>query len=165
MLSAPIQLLMSMRGVGLARATRLKAIHELNASETETQLKCSHRFGEPAAVANFFRKQFGHLVHEAFGCLFSMPKTNQFPSRFLFRGSIYRTHVHAWEALKQGLELNAASLIIRHNRLSSNAEPSQADTGLTRLSFDLLKQVEIRPLDHVVMSSNGWVTLQLWVVL
>ena len=54
-----------------------------------------------------------------------------------------------------GLELNgAASLIVCYNRPSSNAEPSQADTGLTRVSFDLLELVEMRLIVHVVVSSN-----------
>ena len=37
LLSAPIQQLMSVRGVGPAKATRLKAIHELSVRETEAQ--------------------------------------------------------------------------------------------------------------------------------
>ena len=40
-LSAPIQQLLSMRGAGSAKATRLNAIHELSVRETEAQLKCS----------------------------------------------------------------------------------------------------------------------------
>ena len=157
--SAPIQQLMSMRGVGSAKAARLKAIHELSMRETEAQLKCSHSFGELAAVANFFRKRLGHLGHEAFGCLFLNAKNEPIAFEILFRGSIDRTRVHAWEVLKQGLELNAASLIVCYNRPSSNAEPSQADTGLTRVSFDLLELFEIRLIVHAVVSSNAWVSL------
>ena len=161
LLSAPIQQLMSVRGVGPAKATRLKAIHELSVRETEAQLKRSQSFGEPAAVATFLRKRLGHLGHEAFGCLFLNAKNEHIAFEILFRGSIDRTHVHAREVLKQGLELNAAALIVCHNHPSGNAEPSQADISLTRLLFDLLEKVEIRLLDHVVVSTNTWVSLQL----
>ena len=67
LLSAPIQQLMSVRGVGSAKVTRLQAIHELGVRETEVQLKCSQSFGEPAAAAPFFRKRLGNLGHEALG--------------------------------------------------------------------------------------------------
>ena len=161
LLSAPIQQLMSVRGVGPAKATRLNAIHELSVRETEAQLKRSQSFGEPAAVATFLRKRLGHLGHEAFDCLFLNAKNEHIAFEILFRGSIDRTHVHAREVLKRGLELNAAALIVCHNHPSGNAEPSQADIGLTRLLFDLLEKVEIRLLDHVVVSTNTWVSLQL----
>lgn len=161
LLPAPIQQLMSVRGVGSAKVTRLQAIHELGVRETEAQLKCSQSFGEPAAVATFFRTRLGHLGHEAFGYLFLNAKNERIAFEILFRGSTDRTRVHAREVLKRGLELNAAALLVCQNHPSGNAELIQADIGLTRLLFDLLEQVEIRLLDHVVASTNTWVSLKL----
>ena len=125
--------------MGSAKATRLKAIHELGVRETEAQLKCSQSFGEPAAAETFFRKRLGHLGHEAFGWLFLNAKNERIAFESLFRDSTDRTRVHAREVLRRGLELNAAALIVCHNRPSGNAEPIQADIGLTRLLFDLLE--------------------------
>ena len=45
--------------------------------------------------------------------------------------------------------------------LSGNAEPSQADIVLSRALSDLLAQVEIRLVDHIVVSSHSWVSLQM----
>ena len=91
---------MSVRGVGPAKATRLKAIHKVSVRETEAQLERSQSFGEPAAMATFLRKRLGHLGHEAFGCLFLNAKNEQIAFEILFRGSIYRTHVHARKVLQ-----------------------------------------------------------------
>ena len=88
---------------------------------------------------NFFRKRLGHLGHEAFGWLFLNAKNERIAFESLFRDSTDRTRVHAREVLKRGLELNAAALIACHNHPSGNAEPIQADIGLTRLLFDLLE--------------------------
>jgi DNA repair protein RadC len=161
LLAAPIQQLLAVRGVGPAKAARLKAIHELSVRETEVQLKRTQSFSEPAAVARFLRKRLGHLGYEAFGRMFLNAKHEHIAFEILFPGSIDRTHVHAREVLKRGLELNAAALIVCHNHPSGNAETSQADIGLTRSLFDLLEQVERRLLDHVVVSVNTWVSLQL----
>ena len=103
----------------------------------------------------------GTLPHEAFACLFLNAKNEQLGFEIMFHGSIDRTHVHAREVLRRGLEHNAAAIIICHNHPSGNAEPSQADIALTRSLSDLLSQVEIRLLDHIVVSSHSWVSLQM----
>ena len=144
-----------------AKAARLKAIHERSVRETEVQLKCTQSFKEPAAVARFLRKRLGHLGYEAFGFLFLNAKHEYIAFEILFRGSNDRTHAYAREVSKRGLELNAAALFVCHNQLTGNAEPSQADIGLTRSLFDLCERVEIRLLDHVLVSANTWVSLQL----
>jgi len=101
----------------------------------------------------------GSLPHEAFACLFLNAKHELLGFEVLFRGSIDRTHVHAREVLKRGLELNAAAVIVSHNHPSGSTEPSQADIALTRSLSNLLQQVEIRLLDHVVVGAGGWVSL------
>lgn len=158
-LSAPLHQLLKIRGVGLAKASQIKAIQEIAARDTETQLVQAQQFEDPGAVGAYLRKRMGSLPHEAFACLFLNAKHEQLGFEVLFRGSIDRTHVHAREVLKRGLELNAAAVIVCHNHPSGNAEPSQADIALTRSLSDLLDQVEIRVLDHVVVSARGWVSL------
>ena len=84
LLAAPIQQSLAVRGVGLAKAARKKAIHERSVRETAVQLKCAQSFNEPEAVAGFLRKCLGHLGYEAFGFYFSTPSLNILPSRFCF---------------------------------------------------------------------------------
>jgi DNA repair protein RadC len=158
-LSAPLHHLLKVRGVGLAKATQIKAIQELAARDAETDLIQSQKFTDPGAVGAYLRKRMGSLPHEAFACLFLNAKHELLGFEVLFRGSIDRTHVHAREVLKRGLELNAAAVIVSHNHPSGNAEPSQADIALTRSLSDLLDQVEIRLLDHVIVGAGGWVSL------
>ena len=94
-----------------------------------------------------------------FGCLFLNAKYEHIALEILFRGSIDRTHLHAREVLKRGLEVNAAALLVCHNYLAGNVEPNQADIGVTRSLFDLLERAEIPPLDHVVVGANTRVSL------
>ena len=65
--------------------------------------------------------------------MFLNAKNERIAFEILFRGSTDRTRVHAREVLKRGLEFNAVALIVCHNHPSGNAEPMQADIGLTRL--------------------------------
>ena len=53
----------------------------------------------------------GSLAHEAFACLFLNAKNEHLGFEIMFHGSIDRTHVHAREVLRRGLELNAAAIM------------------------------------------------------
>lgn len=127
--------------------------------DAEAELLQSRQFPDSKSVGEYLRKRMGRLPHEAFACLFLNAKHELLAFEVLFRGSIDRTHVHAREVLKRGLELNAAAVILSHNHPSGNAEPSQADIALTGSLSELLGQVEIRLLDHVVVGARGWVSL------
>ena len=63
------------------------------------------------------------------------------------------------EVLRRGIELNAAAIILAHNHPSGVSEPSQADIFLTKELSNLLKQVDIRVLDHVVVCGRNAVSL------
>ena len=161
LLLAPCEPWLTLHGVGVAKATQLKAIHEIGVREVETVLIRTQRFSDPESVGVFLLKRIGSLEHELFACLFLSAKHEKLSFEILFHGPIDRTHVHARQVLKRGLELNAAAAIICHNHPSGNAEPSQADIALTRSLSRLLAEVEIRLLDHIVLGARAWVSLQL----
>jgi len=148
-------------GLGLAKAAQIKAIQELGVRDRETSLVKAQRFRDPSAVAEYLRKRMGSLAHEAFACLFPNAKNEHLGFEIMFHGSIDRTHVNAREVLRRGLEHNVAAIIVCHNHPSGNAEPSQADITLTRSLSDLLAQVEIRLLDHIVVSTHSCVSMQM----
>jgi DNA repair protein RadC len=161
LLAALLGRLRASHGLGLAKAAQIKAIQELGVRDRETSLVKAQRFRDPSAVAEYLRKRMGSLAHEAFACLFPNAKNEHLGFEIMFHGSIDRTHVNAREVLRRGLEHNVAAIIVRHNHPSGNAEPSQADITVTRSLSDLLAQVEIRLLDHIVVSTHSCVSMQM----
>jgi DNA repair protein RadC len=61
--------------------------------------------------------------------------------------------------LKRALEHNAAALILGHNHPSGDCEPSEADRSITVRVSKALALVDIRLLDHLVVSRQGHVSL------
>jgi DNA repair protein RadC len=161
LLAALLGRLRASHGLGLAKAAQIKAIQELGVRDRETSLVKAQRFRDPSAVAEYLRKRMGSLAHEAFACSFPNAKNEHLGFEIMFHGSIDRTHVNAREVLRRGLEHNVAAIIVCHNHPSGNAEPSQADITLTRSLSDLLAQVEIRLLDHIVVSTHSCVSMQM----
>ena len=74
--------------------------------------------------------------------------------RELFQGTIDGASVHPRVVVQQALEVNAAAMVFFHNHPSGVAEPSRADEMLTRRLSDALALVDVRVLDHFVVSGG-----------
>ena len=57
LLGAPVGALMKFRGVGLAKAAQIKAIHELMARDVEADLVKGLRFNDQQSVSRYLRKR------------------------------------------------------------------------------------------------------------
>lgn len=67
--------------------------------------------------------------------------------------------VYPREVAKTVLEYNASAVILVHNHPSGDPEPSQADRALTSVLKNALNMVGALVLDHVVVGSEGCVSL------
>ena len=105
----------------------------------------------PEAVKNYLATQFAELEHEVFACLFLDNRHRVIRYEEMFRGTIDGCSVHPREVVKAALSANAAAVILAHNHPSGVAEPSRADTQLTRRLTDALALVDVRILDHLVV--------------
>ena len=158
LLSAPMPQLLQCYGVGSAKASVIKAIQELSLRDVEHELARADQFADSASVSRFLRRRIGHESRETFACLFLNARNQLISFEVLFRGSVDRAHVHAREVLRRGIEINAVAVVLAHNHPSGSPEPSQADIHLTRRLVELLEQVDIRVLDHIVVAAGACVS-------
>lgn len=96
------------------------------------------------------QKLFSH-PHEMFACLFLDATHRVLAFAEMFRGSINCATVYPREVVKEALRLNAAALIFAHNHPSGDSKPSSQDIELTKKLSDILKVVDVRVLDHLVV--------------
>jgi DNA repair protein RadC len=76
-----------------------------------------------------------------------------------FHGTIDGAAVYPRVIVKSALEVNAAAVILTHNHPSGSAEPSEADRNITTKLSKTLALVDIRILDHIVVSARDTVSL------
>ena len=117
----------------------------------EARVQRTDALTNPAAVSQYLVAEFAGLEHEVFACLFLDNRHRVIRYEELFRGTIDGCSVHPREVVKAALTANAAALILAHNHPSGVAEPSRADTQLTRRLTDALGLVDVRVLDHIVV--------------
>ena len=128
-----------------------------------TLLSARHRRGRaiksPSDTQAYLRLKLGALKTERFGCLFLDNRHRILGLRELFRGTIDGTSVYPRVVVQEALAINAAAVILYHNHPSGVAEPSQADEQITRRLKAALELVDIRLLDHFVVSAADSVSL------
>jgi DNA repair protein RadC len=58
--------------------------------------------------------------------------------------------------LKRALEEDAVSLILSHNHPSGSLKPSRADEALTIKIKEAASLLDIRVIDHIIVSEEGY---------
>lgn len=110
--------------------------------------------GSPGAVRDYLRLLLGNKGHEVFVCIFLDAQNRVLATETLFRGTLTQTSVYPREVVKEALAHNAAGIILAHNHPSGVAEPSQADRWLTDQLKDALALVDVKVLDHFIVTSD-----------
>ena len=72
------------------------------------------------------------------------------------KGGISFTSVDNRIILKRALNFNSVSIIAVHNHPSGNLKPSNADINLTKKLKLACESLEIKLLDHIIISDSGY---------
>jgi DNA repair protein RadC len=113
----------------------------------------------PQTVARFLRIKLGNARNECFAVLYLNTRHEILALKEHFHGTIDGAVVYPRVILQTALELNAAAVIVAHNHPSGMAEPSEADRQITRKLVQALALIDIRVLDHFVVSAKDVVSL------
>ena len=113
----------------------------------------------PQSSAKFLQLQLAEREQEVFGALFLDTRHRMICFEELFYGTIDGATVHPRVIVKRGLQHNAAVVILAHNHPSGCAEPSHADIQITKRVKDALALIDIRVLDHIIVTADKTVSL------
>ncbi|MCG8054930.1 MAG: DNA repair protein RadC [Candidatus Thiodiazotropha taylori] len=109
---------------------------------------------DPERVKQYCRLNLAHLEHEVFAILLLDQKHRLISFETLFRGTIDGASVYPREVAKIVLQANAAAVILSHNHPSGIAEPSRADLAITQRLIEVLRLLEVRVLDHIIVGAD-----------
>jgi DNA repair protein RadC len=108
----------------------------------------------PRATRDFLNLKLGALDHEVFALIFLDKRHRVISYQEMFRGTIDGASVHPREVVKEALKQNAAAVILAHPHPSGIAEPSAADELITNRLKEALELIDVRILDHIVVSGG-----------
>lgn len=104
---------------------------------------------------DLLRLRIGDREREIFCVLYLNSQHELIEVEELFMGTLDGAAVYPREIAKACLRTNAAACILGHNHPSGTTEPSAADKRITERITTALGLLDIRVLDHVIVSTSS----------
>lgn len=145
----------AINGLGEAKYAQLQAVLELARRSMQFDLKQGDLLNSPGATRQYLQLKLGGLAFESFAALFLDTQNRLIADEVLFKGTLSQASVYPREVVKSALSHNAAAIIFAHNHPSGHAQPSQADRELTATLKSALALVDVRVLDHFVVTNQS----------
>ena len=159
LLDAGADALKQVKGLGPAKRAEVVAVLEIARRALAEKLETRAVFESPKAAQEYLQLQLGSRPHEVFAVMFLDSQNRLIAMEDMFRGTLNQATIYPREIVVRALHHHAAAVVLAHNHPSGNAEPSRADIELTRTVLTALALVDVRVLDHFVVTRNGAVSL------
>ena len=124
----------------------------------QCEVREANSLASPNAVRDYLRLLLADRPHEVFAVVFLDAQHHVLDALEMFRGTLTQTTVYPREIVIEALARNAAAVILAHNHPSGHAEPSRADEVLTQALKSALSMVDIRVLDHFVVTRSNLIS-------
>ena len=159
LLNTPAEALKKIKGLGPAKRAEIVAVLELARRALACQLQEKTIFSNPQAIRDYLQLQLGSREHEIFAVLFLDASHRLIVLEELFRGTLTQTSVYPREVVVRALALNAANVVLAHNHPSGTAQASRADEAITQILKAALALIDVRVLDHFIVTRTAAVSM------
>lgn len=151
---------MEFKGIGEAKAVTIAAALELGKRRREQGLPDFFKITSSKAVFEIMQPLIGDLLHEEFWVLYLNNANKVIYKAQLSKGGITGTIVDVRLIFKLALEHNATSIILSHNHPSGKLVASDADKEITKKLTFAGEQLDIKVLDHIIITEKGYLSFQ-----
>ncbi len=144
------------KGIGEAKAISIAAALELGRRRQAAATLDKPLVQSSKDIAQYLKAMLKDLTYEVFAVLFlnRANKINHF--EIISRGGITGTVADPRIILKKALAEEATSIVLSHNHPSGSLKPSRADEELTIKIKEAAKYFDIKVIDHIIVSEEGY---------
>ena len=150
--------LMTFKGIGEAKAISIAAALELGRRRRAEEATEQTAITSSVAVFEVMQPIIGELAHEEFWILYLNNSNKIILKSQLSKGGITGTLVDVRLVLKTALEVGATGLILVHNHPSGTLKPSVADKQLTQKLKLASESLDIKILDHLIVTESAYLS-------
>ena len=150
-----VEELSSIKGIGLAKATQIKAVFEISRRIfTQTPPYKSKELTDPKKVYQLIKSKLKDYHKEHFYIIALNSRNHSIVEVSV--GSLNASIVHPREVFAEAIKNKAASVIFAHNHPSGDTEPSEEDLEITKRLVEAGKILGITVLDHVIITQKSY---------
>ena len=157
-LTAPVEELQKVEGIGQNAATLLHLVSEINCRAPRSTGR-SVILNSVEKCGAYFLHLLGNERHEVLyqGCLDGKGKL--IACKKLADGNIDSAALSVRQVVNNALLCEASAVVLAHNHPSGVALPSEDDRAVTILVRDALRMMDIRLIDHIVVADGDFVSM------
>ncbi|WP_108802970.1 DNA repair protein RadC [Aquimarina sp. Aq107] len=151
-----IKQLMGFKGIGEAKAISIVAGLELGRRRKEEIVPIIPKISTSKDVFDILSPLIGDLEHEEFWVLYLNNSNKVLQKKQISVGGKTGTLVDPRIVFRYALEFNATSIILAHNHPSGSLTPSQSDKLLTQKLKQAGLSLDIKLLDHLIITEKEY---------
>ena len=151
-----LQDLVQFNGIGEAKALAIIAAAEIGKRRMMEDSSDITQFRTAADVQRYMQPMVQDLTLEKSWVLLLNNNARLLSCVTLSSGGLTETLVDVRLLLKKALLHDATSFILVHNHPSGSLKPSRADADLTEKAHKAAQAVNIRMVDHVIVTEGGY---------
>lgn len=159
-LEASPEELQQIRGLGPHNIFGLKLFQALSERYAKEKLPRKIIFNSPKAVVSYLQEKIGKEKKEHFLILALDSRNNLIKDYEISVGTLNASIVHPREVFKAATQALAAQVIIAHNHPSGDPEPSEGDLLTTKGLVEAGKILEIKVVDHIIITRDNFLSFK-----
>ena len=159
-LDAELQDLSQFHGIGVSKYAQLIAVKELGRRYISTHLQQEKiELSNSKILLDFLKFELLGEMQEVFAVLCLDAHLRKISFKKMFYGSLNSCEISTNQLLRYAIHQHASSIVIAHNHPLGIAQPSRADIELTRRILTACQLLEIKLIDHCIVSPKGTCSL------
>ena len=159
-ISAPVERLKKIKGLGDASVTELKLVQAAANRLLRGEVKRRPVLSSWTSVLDYYRVTMAFEDKEQFRVLFLDKRNQLIADEVQQTGTVDHTPVYPREVMKRALELSATAIVLVHNHPSGDPTPSRADVQMTQSIIEVAVPLGISVHDHIIVGKHGNASLK-----
>ena len=144
------------KGIGDAKAITIQAAMELGRRRRLEAAIELQKITSSKTIFDIMQPIIGELMYEEFWIVYLNNSNKIIAKSQLSKGGITGTVVDVRLVFKTALELGAVGIILAHNHPSGTIQPSESDKQITQKLKSGGEQLDIRILDHIIVTETQY---------
>ena len=148
--------IMEIKGIGELKAMQIEAVMEIVRRYNREEIGERFQVKSSRNVYEYMRHEIGNLSYEEIWVLF-LNRSNIVTGKFrVSQGGAAATVFDVKKVVRNALFAHAEAIVLCHNHPSGSPRPSGADDAVTRKCLEACNALDIKMLDHVILTFEGF---------
>jgi DNA repair protein RadC len=148
--------LQKFKGIGEAKAISIITALELGRRRRLEEAMVVPKITSSKSVFELMQPLIGELQHEEFWIVYLNNSNKVLLKEQSSKGGLTGTLVDVRLVFKKAVDLFATAIILCHNHPSGKLQPSQADKSITEKLKRAGETLDIKVLDHLIITENAY---------